>query len=144
MLNNDENCDIIKYSILIRNILLLQWSTMLEFCHLCWQCTELHAPSSFRLNELLIVLYTWNFLLIFGKAPSINKRTLIILGMADAYKFNLIQFWVTVKLVSIYFNAILSVIRSSSSLREHVTLYSINVNSKIRAWWITVIIAYSL
>ena len=56
----------------------------------------------------------WMSLIIFGKAPSINRtinrRTLIILGMADACKFNLIQFWVTVKLVSIYFNTILSVI----------------------------------
>jgi len=63
-----------------------------------------------------MIFHTVFLPIIFGKAPSINRRAFIILSMADACKFNLLQIWVTVKLVSIYFNAILSVIDCHVSL----------------------------
>jgi len=70
------------------------------------------------------------FLIFFGKAPYMNRRALIILGMVDACKFNLIQFWVIIKLVSIYFNMIVSIIRSSLSPRDKRTCNSVHCQCK--------------
>jgi len=65
-----------------------------------------------------------NFAILFGKAFSINRRTLIILGMAVACKFNLIQFWVTVKLVSIYFNVV-RFLHKTFIWSSSITLYTL-------------------
>jgi len=60
---------------------------MFEFCRLHWYCMELHAPSSFGLNEFLILLWWYlhhSACFLGGRQFKVTKNDLIIIHRISA------------------------------------------------------------